>query len=377
MKIRYFTILLFSIIFGLNLYAFAKDTLTNYNSTDSTIQKQDSSIQKIWEIDTQSTSSTILLITDDKIYTTSDDGLINCYFINGKVKWSAEVLGTVKNNAVLFKDLFLVATNEGDLYSINSNNGDVVQVIGVGENITSDLSLIDLTNNNSKSKAIVFGTDKGNIFCYDIFSFELIWKTNLSEYPLVSNPMFVDEKIVIKNSFESIYCLNAKSGTLIWKYDSNLKEEADNRGLILTNGKTVYSIRQDGEIIAIDLMLGKKLWSTKFLDVIPQITFFNHMQELLLLNTKGEMIFLSAKDGKEIGKIDLMKSDLSSFVISENKEYMFVGFSDGSLYRIDSKYNVKELISQTNIPITSINLIDNNLLILKDINGTIIFYQTI
>ena len=359
------------------MYAFAKDTLTNYNSTDSTIQKQDSSLQKIWEIDTQSTSSTSLLITDDKIYTTSDDGLINCYFINGKEKWAVEVLGTVKNNAVLFKDLFLVATNEGDLYSINSNNGDVVQVIGVGENITSDLSLIDLTNNNSKSKAIVFGTDKGNIFCYDIFSFELIWKTNLSEYPLVSNPMFVDEKIVIKNSFESIYCLNAKSGTLIWKYDSNLKEEADNRGLILTNGKTVYSIRQDGEIIAIDLMLGKKLWSTKFLDVIPQITFFNHMQELLLLNTKGEMIFLSAKDGKEIGKIDLMKSDLSSFVISENKEYMFVGFSDGSLYRIDSKYNVKELISQTNIPITSINLIDNNLLILKDINGTIIFYQTI
>ena len=91
----------------------------------------------------------------------------------------AEVLGSVKNNTVLYKDLFLVATNVGDLYSINSNNGEVVQVIGVGENITTDLSLIDLTNNNYKSKAIVFGTDKGNIFCYDIFSF----RVNLENKP--------------------------------------------------------------------------------------------------------------------------------------------------------------------------------------------------
>ena len=79
--------------------------------------------------------------------------------------------------------------------------------------------------------------------------------------------------------------------------------------------------------------------------------------------------------GKKLSKIDLMKPDLSSFVITENKEYMFVGFSDGSLYSIDSKYNFKELISQTNIPITSINLIGKNGLVLKDINGTITFYK--
>ena len=207
------------------------------------------------------------------------------------------------------------------------------------------------------------------------FHFELIWKTNLSKYPLISNPMYVDEKIVFKNSFELIYCVNAKSGMLIWKYDSNQNEAANNNSLILTNGKIVYSIRKDGEIFAIDLMVGKKLWSAKLLDVITQITLSNDKQKLILLNTKGEMIFISAKDGKEISKIDLMKSDLSSFVITENEENIFVGFSDGSLYSIDSKYNVKQLISQTNIPITSINVINNDELIVKDINGKITFYK--
>ena len=47
-------------------------------------------------------------------------------------------------------------------------------------------------------------------------------------------------------------------------------------------------------------MVGKKLWSAMFVDVVPQITLSNDKQKLILLNTKGEMIFSSTKDGKEI-----------------------------------------------------------------------------
>ncbi len=376
MIIRAFTKLIFVIFTSLNIQVIAQDTFIDHNSPDSTIQMQESSLQKIWQIDNQTSSSTNLIVSENKIYTTTDNGLVNCYFIDGQEKWAAEILGSIKNNSVKFKDLFLTATNEGDLYSINSNNGDVVQVIGVGENITTDLSLVDLAESPSQRKVVVFGSDKGNIFCYDIFSFELIWKTTLSEHPLVSNPMLVDEKIVFKNSIESLYCVNTKSGALIWKYDSDQKEETYNRSLILTNRRTIYSLRQDGEIIAIDLMLGKKLWSTKFMDVIPQITLSIDNNKLILLNTKGEIIFISVKDGKEISKIDLMKSDLFSFNITENEEYIFIGFSDGSLYSVDPINNIKLLISQTNIPITALNLISKDELIVKDINGKITFYKT-
>ena len=376
MIFRPFTKLIFVISISFNTLVIAQDTFIDYKSSDSTIQIQDSSLQKIWQIDNQTSSSTNLIVSEDKIYTTTDNGLVKCYFIDGQEKWAVEVLGRIKNNSVKFKDLFLTATNEGDLYSINSNNGDVIQVIGVGENITTDLSLFDLTSTSAQSKGVVFGTDKGNIFCYNIFSFEIIWKTNLSEHSLISNPLIIDEKIIFKNSLSSLYSINAKSGALIWKYDSNQKEQFYNSSLILTNRKTVFTLASDGEIIAIDLMLGKKLWSVKSNDLILQIVFTLDKQKLILSDKNGVLIFISPKDGKEIQKIDFEKSDLFSFIIAENEENIFIGFSDGSLYSIDPINNIKQLISETKIPIASINLISKDELMVKDVNGKITFYKT-
>ena len=155
MIFRPFTKLIFVISISFNTLVIAQDTFIDYKSSDSTIQIQDSSLQKIWQIDNQTSSSTNLIVSEDKIYTTTDNGLVKCYFIDGQEKWAVEVLGRIKNNSVKFKDLFLTATNEGDLYSINSNNGDVIQVIGVGENITTDLSLFDLTSTSAQSKGVV------------------------------------------------------------------------------------------------------------------------------------------------------------------------------------------------------------------------------
>ncbi len=370
-----FTKLIFSIFIIYNIQVFCKDIVIDQNSIDSTNQQQDSSLQKIWEIDNQTLSSTNLIVSESKIYSTTDDGLIHCYLLDGQEKWSAEVFGNIKSNAVVFKDLFLTATYGGDLYSINSNNGDVVQVIGVGENITTDLSLVDLTTTTVKSKGVVFGTEAGNIFCYDIFTFEMIWKINLSTHSLISKPIIVNDKIIFKNSLTSLYCVNIKSGLLIWKYDFNEKEGFVNNSNTLTNGKSIFALSTSGEIIALDLMLGKKLWSTNSLNVLPQIVFSIDKQKLILLSKEGEIIFISSKDGKELDKIDLMKPDPFSFITAENEEKVFIGFYDGSLYSIDKKNKVQQLTSPTNIPITSIGFVKEDEFIVNDVNGKITFYK--
>jgi hypothetical protein len=87
------------------------------------------------------------------------------------------------------------------------------------------------------------------------------------------------------------------------------------------------------------------------------------------------MIIYSAKDKKEIAKIDFKKSDLFSFIITENQENFLIGFSDGSLYCLDPKLIYKRLISPTQIPITSINVISKDEFIIKDINGKITLYK--
>ena len=119
----------------------------------------------------------------------------------------------------MYKDILLIVTVEGDLYSINSNNGEILQVVGIGENITSDLALIEISTAEYKTIAVVLGTSEGNIFCYDAFSFELLWQKNISTSPIISSPLSEKDKVVFLNDNFSLYCVNSKSGSLIWKYE--------------------------------------------------------------------------------------------------------------------------------------------------------------
>ena len=143
----------------------------------------------------------------------------------------------------------------------------------------------------------------------------------------------------------------------------------------VSNGKNIFSLSPDGKLFAIDLLLGKKSWSSNTKEMLNLIYVTSDKQELFLFDNKGFMAVYSAKDGKEISKADFKKSEISSFILAENQGYTLVGFSDGSLFMVDSKFISKELISANQIPITSLNVINKDEFIIKDIGGKIAFYK--
>lgn len=375
MEIILSKILLIILLTVLNLNAFSYDNLNNYMANDSTFQNQDSTSHKIWEIKNSSADISELLLSNDRIFYTSSDGLVYCYDFNGNEKWGTEVSGTILNKSNRYKDLFLTTTQQGDLYSINSNNGDVIQVVGVNENITTDLTLIDLANNNLQSKGVIFGTEDGNVFCYDIFSFELIWQINLSKHSIISNVLSVNDKVILKDSSSSIYCVNAKSGALIWKYNFTSTGSNNNHSTILSDGKNIFTLSPNNELVAIDLMLGKILWSTKPLEVIPQISFFYDKQKIILLRSIGEIIFISSNNGKELKKIEVKKKDITSFDYADTNDFSLFAFSDGSVYRMDTNFNLQKLLNADNVKITSIGIVPGSKFVFGTSNGYVYLFK--
>ena len=332
-------------------------------------------MQKVWEIQHDSSSSTEVLVSGNKIFYTLDDGLVYCYDMNGKEKWIAEAFGSIQKNSVQYKDLFLTVTVNGDLYSINANNGDVVQVIGVGEPVTTDLALIDNFNSGYQSKGIVFGTEAGNIFCYDIYTFEILWQINLTPHSIVLEPLVLNDKIIIQDSSSSIYCINSKSGLLIWKYNFNSKNQTQNLSPVLSDGRTIYCVSPDEELTAIDLMLGKKTWQTKSLDVYSKIFFNSTKEELLLLNKKSEIISISAKDGKEMKKLKLEKENINNFLVTDFDNQFLLAFSDGSVYLTADKLNLRQILINNDSEITSIKKLSEKEFIISNKSGKIKVYK--
>jgi len=375
MKTKVYVNILIGLVLQFYITIMAYKPITNSTKLDSIFQLQDSSLQKIWEIENNTISTTNILTSTSWFYLISDSGLINCYDFSGKEKWTTEVLGVTSNNSVLYKDLLLTSTVQGDLYSINSNNGEVLQVVGIGEDITSDLGIIEISAAVSKTIGVVLGTSDGNIFCYDAFTFELLWEKSICKNPILSTPLVVKDKVIFLSSNSSLYCINSKSGSLIWKYESSDKQNFSAKDFPVSDGKNVFSLSSDGKFFAIDLLLGKKIWSLNTKGVLNQFYISSDNQKLFLFDENGLMTIFSTKNGKAIGKIDFKKSGLSSFHIAENQENTLVGFSDGSLYTFDSELFSKELVSANQIPITSINVISEDEFTVKDINGKITFYK--
>ncbi|HCY76393.1 MAG TPA: hypothetical protein DHV28_10770 [Ignavibacteriales bacterium] len=367
--------LLIGLIIAINISLSASIQEGNYAPIDSITHTKDSTIQSVWEIKNTNFSSTDILLSSNWIYFTLDSGQIYCYDFSGKEKWMNEVQGFIPNNSVLYKDLFLAGTEEGDLYSINSNTGDVIQVVGIGENITTGLLLIDITSSNIKSKAVVLGTSDGNIFCYDAFTFELLWSKNISTSPIISTPLFQNDKLLFISANSSLYNVNPKTGSLNWKYEFVENQNLKRINYPLSDGINIFSLTPDGNLIAFDLLLGKKIWSSNTKGAINQFYISSDKQRLFLIDNKGLMTICNSKNGKEIGKIDFKKTEIFTFVMAENKNSTLVGFSDGSLYTFDSNFFPVELISPDQIPITSINVIDKNEFIVKDVNGKITLYK--
>jgi outer membrane protein assembly factor BamB len=354
-----------------------KISLMDLNKSNVSIDDPtfDSTITKTFELEFNNSSFSNNIISSNKIYTFLNNGLIHVNDLKGKEIFVTELIGRVETNPVVYKDLILTGTLEGDLYSINSNNGEILQVVGIGENITSDLSIIEILNDNSKIIGVVFGTSEGNIFCYDAFTFEVLWKKSISNTPIIASPLVEKDKVVFLNSNSSLYCVNSKSGSLNWKYEFFARQNFTSRSYPLSDGKDVFSISADGNLFAIDLLLGKKTWSSNTKRCMNQFYLTSDKQKLFLTDSKGMMTVYSTKNGNEIGRVDFKKSELLSFIITENQENTIAGFSDGSLYTIDPKFVTRELLSPTNIPISSINVISKVEFIVKDINGKISFYR--
>ncbi|MBK7629815.1 MAG: PQQ-binding-like beta-propeller repeat protein [Ignavibacteriales bacterium] len=338
-------------------------------------QTINSSLSNTFEIEFQSSTTTQNIVSDNRIYTILDNGLIYLNDYRGKENFVTEIIGNINSTPALYKDLILAATFEGDLYSINSNNGEVLQVVGIGENITSNISLSELEIQNSKKIGGLLGTIEGNIFCYDAFTFEQLWKNNISKSPIVSQPLVVNDKVIFINSSSSLYCVNLKSGSINWKYEFADKQNFPQSCWPLSDGKNVFAFTPDGNLMAIDLLLGKKNWSINLKGKLNQFYISSDKAKLFLIDNKGLLTIFSAKDGKEIGKIDFKKSNLFSFIITEMQDRTLVGFSDGSLYSLNSKLTEQQLISSDQIPITSINAINNDEFTIKNIFGKIAFYK--
>lgn len=348
-------------------------SMQSFQQKTETIFESDVTIKKIIQL--KETHLAQAYHNDGLIYTASKDGMIVCFDESGNQKWDYYAGGTMYHSPVRFRDILAAAIFEGDLITLNANNGDVLQIIGMSSNISGAPMLIDIVHNGFETKGIIITTVSDEIFCYELFSLELVWSQKSIKGRITSAPLQQKNVIIFINTNGEVFALNADSGTLIWKYKipgvSGIQLSAAGP---LSDGSSVYVLYGDNIAASIDLLLGTQKWINN--SVPHQYSFTITPEGQLLVKGKdNNYILLSSSDGKLIKSFPSYSRNYfpNNFVNADG--WILNGTSEGDVVLIDKNASVTRLFNSYDAPIVSLSLIKPGSFLSLDIDGNLIFFD--
>lgn len=158
---------------------------------------------------------------------------------------------TFKN---VIKGLVFFGANDGNLYALDAQTGELMWKYKIGESINSSPVV--------GNKLVYFGAWDKKMHALDIFTGKLKWsyetEDNINSSPAIANGM-----IYFGSWDKKLYALDAITGKLVWSFRT--------KGRILCNpkvaGKLIYFGSEDGIWYALDACSGKVEWTfTRELD---------------------------------------------------------------------------------------------------------------
>src|SRR6266851_57606 len=147
------------------------------------------------------------------------------------------------------------------------------------------------------------------------------WMTRLhsglgSKYKFEADPLVVDGVMFIPTGNDDIFALNAKTGKLLWEWNSDIPQKNDtvccgwdNRGVAVGEGK-VFTGLLDGSFVALDQKTGQLAWRVQLEDYHDGYSMtgaFRYFDGMIFtgmsggeFGIRGRVYALDAKTGKEV-----------------------------------------------------------------------------
>ncbi len=165
---------------------------------------------------------------------------------------------------------------------------------------------------------------------------DINWETEIN---YSHKNLIIRNEVIIANDDENIYAINKNNGQILWEKSFSLlpkEDEINNDYLFLVSGSQ--------KLEKVSLLTGEILWSIETEGEIKPETISNEKFGFLLHHIRGYKNNLIVFD-KISGKI-LWELVLSTDTVTLNliDDYLFVGSSNGELYKIDyiQKYIAKQ-----------------------------------
>lgn len=331
---------------------------------------------KIWSVSFNHVKITSSVSDGENIYSVFGNGLINCVNASGKEIWRIETNKKISIPPLIENDLLVIVSDDGEIHTLNSKTGTSQQIIGIGERITSGISVSDVDDYGTILKSVIAGTEYGNLYCYNLNTLDPIWTDQISdvnsELKVCSDIISSDSKIYFYDDRGTLYCRSAANGMLIWQIDAAtggwiIKSQSSfrlNKNNLIIINKDLLLVDEAGNLFCIDVLLGTVKWNIKNLNANGLIRLDN-LDNLILPTTKNSVVVVSTTLRKVASEIELpfeLKDETINDVVNIGTK-LFVGLSNGWVYKVIPKQKVEKFFRASYAPVISIDELNGNCLV--------------
>ncbi len=331
-----------------------------------------------WKADIKRTLVAPLTFVDNKIYGVTIDGLVFCINQDGTRLWDARVKAITAGNVTVYQNIVLVTTIDGDIISYDAGTGKLLQSLGTEATLTSAAIIIKTLYRDEESDGFLVGTATGKILCLDFQTLNFIWENNSATDIIESAPIIVNDRIIFGSRDGYLYCIDAKTGILNWRWSENKNfYYAPAACIPQVDANAVYVVTPDGFAAKIDLLLGKTVWRKKDYNASESIALSSDKKKLFIKSNANKFFVINAADGKKLKEYNVKYgTENVPDVPIEKGAGIYFGTKSGIVYRVGAKESTP-LFFMGNARCNQLLYIGANTFVSSNIDGKIVAFRVV
>ena len=347
---------------------------TRFPLVDYSVNDSFPNVQIKWSYHTGHTLAASPILAGDVILFGDASGRFYALDIkDGQERWNFKTGGRIYATAAASQGVVVLTSTDSCIYALNSNTGALIwKFPTAAANVAVPLiaeHVVYVSGSDHKFRAI------------ELISGKLLWEYEGVKGFMESKPVIDQDKVIFTAWDETVYALNRKDGTLLWKWREGrpgLLYSPAACWPVAARGK-IFIVAPDRFMTAIDNQTGQTIWRSNRFRVRETIGLSEDRKRVYARTMQDTLLAISAfseqykvlwaddyQFGYDIASSMIAEKDGVVYVVTKNGLILSLNGNDG---RLRWKYKVGNALLNTPLPI------DVHQVVLTDLDGNVFLLQ--
>lgn len=290
---------------------------------------------ELWKVKIEHGAEPSAALVNDRLFIGASDGqLYSIDADNGKILWTFPTRIETLSEPLLHEGVLYVLTGNNSLYALDASSGRQLWLYTRQD--TSSLSIRGGSKPAIRNGTLYVGFSDGSLVALLAQNGGVKWERQLNRNKkfrdLDSDPLVEGDFLYVLGYDDQMYCLRSATGETVWT------SPVGGYGSILSTKDRLYYAGSNAEFMAVSKETGQKIWSFPLKEGIATSASL-YKGVVIFGESQGSLRVLDAGTGKHISSFSPGRGILSPPTVNEKTNMVYFISNEANLYGLKIGWN--------------------------------------